>query len=39
MASPPPDPAFVKAITTNPELETLFVNMHDQGLGITLKKQ
>jgi len=27
MASPPPDPAFVKAITTNPELETLFVNM------------
>ena len=39
MASPPPDPAFVKAITTNPELETLFVNMHDQGLGITLKKR
>ena len=39
MQSPPPDPAFVKAITTNPELETLFVNMHDQGLGITLKKR
>jgi predicted O-methyltransferase YrrM len=39
MASPPPDPAFVRAITTNPELETLFVNMHDQGLGITLKKR
>ncbi len=39
MASPPPDPAFVKAITTNPELETLFVNMDDQGLGITLKKR
>ena len=39
MASPPPDPAFVKAITTNPELETLFVNMHDQGLGILLKKR
>ena len=39
MASPPPDPAFIKAITTNPELETLFVNMHDQGLGISLKKR
>jgi predicted O-methyltransferase YrrM len=39
MASPRPDPAFVKAITTNPELETLFVNMNDQGLGITLKKR
>ena len=34
MASPPPDPAFVKAVTTNPELETLFVNMDNQGLGI-----
>ena len=39
MASPPPDPAFVKAITTNPELETLFVNMESMGLGITLKKR
>jgi predicted O-methyltransferase YrrM len=39
MASPPPDPAFVKAITTNPELETLFVNMDASGLGITLKKR
>jgi caffeoyl-CoA O-methyltransferase len=39
MASPRPDPAFVKAITTNPELETLFVNMESQGLGITLKKR
>jgi predicted O-methyltransferase YrrM len=39
MASPYPDPRFVKAITTNPELETLFINMHDQGLGISLKKR
>ncbi len=39
MASPPPDPAFVKALTTNPELETLFINMHDQGLGVSLKKR
>ena len=39
MASPPPDPAFVKAITTDPALETLFVNMDAAGLGITLKKR
>jgi predicted O-methyltransferase YrrM len=39
MASPPPDPAFVRAITANADLETLFVNMHDQGLGISLKKR
>ena len=39
MASPPPDPAFVHAITTNPELDTLFVHMYDQGLGIALKKR
>jgi predicted O-methyltransferase YrrM len=39
MQSPPPDPAFVKAITTTPELETLFVHMDNQGLGITLKKR
>jgi predicted O-methyltransferase YrrM len=39
MQSPRPDPAFVKAITTSPALETLFVNMDDQGLGITLKKR
>jgi predicted O-methyltransferase YrrM len=39
MASPPPDPAFVKATTTNPELETLFVNTESMGLGITLKKR
>jgi len=39
MARPRPDPAFVKAITTNSELETLFVNMDDQGLGFTLKKR
>ena len=39
MASPLPDPAFVKATTTNPKLETLFVNMESMGLGITLKKR
>jgi len=39
MASPYPDPKFVKAITTNSELDTLFVHMHDQGLGVTIKKR
>jgi predicted O-methyltransferase YrrM len=39
MQSPPPDPAFVRTITTNPKLETLFVNMDASGLGITLKKR
>jgi len=39
MRSPPPDPQFVSAITTNPDLETVFLNMHDAGVGVTLKKR
>jgi caffeoyl-CoA O-methyltransferase len=39
MASPPPDPAYVKAITTDPALETVFLNMHEAGVGVTLKKR
>jgi caffeoyl-CoA O-methyltransferase len=39
MASPPPDPAYVKAITTNPALETIFLNMDEAGVGVTLKKR
>jgi len=39
MSSPPPDPAYVKAITTNPDLETIFLNMHASGIGVTLKKR
>ena len=39
MASPPPDPAYVRAITTEPALETVFVNMHEAGIGVTLKKR
>ena len=39
MASPPPDPRYVDAVTTDPALETVFLNMHDAGLGITLKKR
>jgi predicted O-methyltransferase YrrM len=33
------DPRYVKAITTNPELETLFLNMEKSGMGLTLKKR
>ncbi|HOW69718.1 MAG TPA: class I SAM-dependent methyltransferase [Phycisphaerae bacterium] len=33
------DPAYVKAITTNPKLETLFVNLGGSGIGMTLKKR
>jgi len=39
MQSPPPDPRFVKAITTNTDLETVFLNMHSAGVGVTLKKR
>ncbi len=33
------DPSYVKAITTNPELETLFLHMDRAGVGVTLKKR
>ncbi len=39
MASPPPDPAYVRAVTTDPALETVFLNMHDAGVGVTLRKR
>jgi len=39
MASPPPDPDYVRAITTDPALDTVFVNMDSAGVGITLKKR
>lgn len=39
MASPAPDPAYVKAITSDAALETVFLNMHDAGVGVTLKKR
>jgi predicted O-methyltransferase YrrM len=32
------DPRYVKAITSNPELETLFINMETSGIGVSLKK-
>ena len=39
MASPPPDPRYVEAVTANPAYETVFLNMDDAGIGITLKKR
>jgi caffeoyl-CoA O-methyltransferase len=38
MRKPKPDPQFIKAITTNPNLETLFLNMRSTGISLTLKK-
>lgn len=35
MAHPP----FVQAITTNPALETIFINLETSGIGITMKKR
>ena len=39
MASPPPDPRYLEAVTTDPAYETVFLNMHDAGIGVTLKKR
>lgn len=33
------DPRYVKAITTNPDLETVFLNLETSGIGVTLKKR
>ena len=30
---------YLKAVTTNPELETIFLHEHDMGIGVTLKKR
>ncbi len=38
MRSPAPSPEYIKAVTSNPELETLFLNMHAAGIGVSLKK-
>jgi caffeoyl-CoA O-methyltransferase len=39
MASPPPDPAYLRAITTDTALETVFLSMDAAGIGVTLKKR
>ena len=38
MRKPKPDPQFIKAITTNPTLETIFLNMRSTGISLTVKK-
>lgn len=39
MRQPAPNPRYLEAITTNPDLDTSFVLMEGAGLGITLKKR
>jgi caffeoyl-CoA O-methyltransferase len=39
MSAPQADPSYVKAITSNPELETLFLNLERSGIGVTMKKR
>jgi predicted O-methyltransferase YrrM len=39
MRVPTPDPRYIEAITTNPDLETSFVLMEGAGIGVTLKKR
>jgi predicted O-methyltransferase YrrM len=39
MTRPPPDPAFVEAIETDPALETIFLNMDAAGVAVSLKKR
>jgi len=39
MHRPEPSPEYVRAITTNPQLDTVFLNMHAAGIAVTLKKR
>jgi predicted O-methyltransferase YrrM len=39
MNRPRPDPRYIEAITTNPELDTSFLLMDGAGIGLTLKKR
>jgi caffeoyl-CoA O-methyltransferase len=39
MKRPTPNPRYIEAITTNPDLDTSFVLMDGAGVGITLKKR
>ncbi len=38
VSNPNPDPDFVKVITNNSNLETIFLNMRDTGISVTIKK-
>lgn len=39
MVYPAPDPDFIKAITTNPDLDTMFLLMQGAGLSVSMKKR
>src|SRR4051812_1699243 len=39
MRRPTPNPRYLEAITTNPDLDTSFVLMEGAGIGVTLKKR
>jgi len=39
MHRPMPDPRYIKAITTNPDLDTSFVMMESYGISMTMKKR
>lgn len=38
MAIPAPDPAYIRAITTDPDYETVFFNMHRTGTAVSQKR-
>lgn len=39
MHRPAPSPEYIEAITTDPALETVFLNMHAAGIAVTIKKR
>ena len=39
MHRPMPDPRYIEAITTNPDLDTSFIMMESFGISMTLKKR
>jgi caffeoyl-CoA O-methyltransferase len=39
MQSPSPDPRYIDAITSNPDLDSSFLLMNGSGMGVTLKKR
>ena len=39
VSRPAPDPAWVKRITTSPDLNTVFLNMHAAGIAVSLKRK
>jgi predicted O-methyltransferase YrrM len=39
MVRPAPDPGYLEAITADPRLETLFLNMDGAGMAVSLKKR